>query len=114
VSARVTVGAMRSVLLVLLIGCGGGNAPVAKGGGGDLPPPTGPTNVDCRLRIGLRCPDGRVDGCNSGKTLVHICIPEGEQPGPPCSQEIAKQCPSGQTDACLKAPPVATTHLCVF
>jgi hypothetical protein len=107
---------MRFALAVLLLlGC---SAPAPATKGSTVAPDgsvgKGPHNADCRLRVGLRCGDGKVDGCGGGRTLIHICIPETEQPGPACSLEINKQCPTGQVDACLKSPPVANTHLCVF
>jgi hypothetical protein len=108
-----------AVLVLLMIGCspppasrsgGGGGGGGTTGGDGSV----GPKNVDCQMRIGLRCGTGKVDGCVGGKTTVHVCIDENEQPGPPCAQEIAKQCPAGQTDACLKSPPAANHHICVY
>lgn len=116
-----------AVLLLMALGCSA-PAPAPKsgagaggdggaGGGGvasDASVGNGPKNAKCELRIGLRCGEGKADGCVGSKTTLHVCVDDSEQPGPPCSQEIAKQCPAGQTDACLKSPPAADHHICVY
>ena len=70
-------------------------------------------NSSCDLEIALECAEGLVDGCSSGLTSIHICLPADEKASQPCEQEIARECGEGLIDACLMSPPAAETHVCV-
>ena len=112
---------LSSIALALaLAGCGSKPTPTSSPSPGSDPtssppspkvPPQG--GLSCEKEIALRCVQG-LDGCQGGKTLVHMCVPSESQPGPPCEQEIAQVCPVGQTDACLRTPRVSANHLCVY
>ena len=104
------------VVVTALAACGGKKAPATSPGSGSdtaVASPDQGGGITCDKEIARVCENG-VDGCASGKTLVHACIAADATDGPPCTQEIAKVCPTGQTDACLKTPAAATTHICVF
>jgi hypothetical protein len=101
-----------------------GDAPVASPPStGDAPvtpdaPTTGgapnvPTQGPCANKIKISCEAGQQDGCDTGLTTLHVCVPQKEKAGPPCEQEIAKVCDPGFVDACLASPPPATKHVCV-
>jgi hypothetical protein len=103
--------------LILVAACSGGTKstpttpmPPETGSGS---PPVAQTN-GCAKEIAIRCKAPGVDGCTKGLTTEHVCVPDTETAGPPCTQELAKQCPEGQEDACLHQPAVAATHICVL
>lgn len=104
---------MKKLLLVcVLAACGGGqksNA-VEPAPGGSPPAAAG---IECAKEIALQCAAG-VDGCSSGKTTVHVCVPADEVEDRSCELEFIKQCPDGQIDACLQQPPSAKNHICVY
>ena len=94
-----------------IFACGGtkhATEPPSAAGDGTRPPETG-----CAREIAIRCMNG-VDGCDTGRTTEHVCIPQDATAGPPCTQELALQCPEGQIDGCLQKPAVAANHICVF
>jgi hypothetical protein len=75
---------------------------------GTTPPPTG-----CAREIAIRCRSGN-DGCDGGRTIDHVCVPQDAQPGPPCETKILWKCPEDQMDGCNKQPAVSVNHVCVF
>ena len=111
-----TALAQALALALALLACGGhqqASAPSSGGtpiGGGPAGPAPG---TGCAREIAIRCKSG-VDGCEGGKTIEHVCVPQDATVGPPCAQEIALACPEGQSDGCLQTPPVSAGHICVF
>ena len=99
-------------------GSASGSAPGSAGSagsaesGGAAAPAAGP--VGCATPTTLTCEAGQRDGCTGGLTAVHVCVAGDAKAGPPCAQELALKCPDGQVDACLRNPPLATSHVCVF
>ncbi|MFP5387547.1 MAG: hypothetical protein ACLGHN_15840, partial [Bacteriovoracia bacterium] len=55
------------------------------------------TGPSCELEMNLRCPDNFEDGCLSGKSDIHVCLPVN---GPLCNKAPQYTCPSGFVDAC--------------
>jgi hypothetical protein len=102
-----------------IFACGGAKptaeSPTAAGDGTRPPADDGtrPPETGCAREIAIRCMSG-VDGCDTGRTTEHVCIPEDATPGPPCAQELALACPEGQIDGCLQRPAVSANHICVF
>ena len=92
-----------------LAACGGGALAPAQ------PDPAGGAGggSGCARAIAIRCASG-VDGCDGGKTTDHVCVPQDATPGPACELELALVCPAGQIDGCLRSPPAAARHICVF
>ena len=99
-------------LLAAQVGCHGGKNEVKGPTDGEKEEVTDNTN-SCELEVALECAEGMVDGCASGLTSVHICMPSEEKASQPCEQEIARECGEGLVDACLMSPPAAETHICV-
>jgi hypothetical protein len=97
-------------LFLLAAACGGGK-PKTQPEPKPEPDPHG--EIPCSAEIALACDTESADGCLDGRTLFHVCVPNGETAGPPCEQEIAKVCGEGQIDACLATPQYSTSHLCV-
>jgi hypothetical protein len=98
-------------LLAAQMGCHGKNEVEKPKDDDKLTDSSGPSS--CEQEIALECAEGLVDGCASGLTSVHICMPADEKASQPCEQEIARECGEGLVDACLMDPPAAQTHVCV-
>ena len=93
--------------------CSDPSTPVASPDPAQGPAQSG-GGVPCSREIAIRCRAPGVDGCDGGKTTVHVCVAKDAKPGPPCAQEIALACPAGQIDACLRTPAVSANHICVL
>jgi hypothetical protein len=109
-----------SCIAAALVACGGKSTPTNE----PAPPPAAaswqPQSCDADEpweRDDPQCPDGMVLGCTrgggSGATRRIACAPAAmpDEPGTPCSQEIALACPEGHVDACLVD--AADTHFCI-
>jgi len=107
------------VFVLALAACGGSKQPVSSPGPVSSPDPaaggggSGAATSGCAREIAIRCANG-VDGCDSGRTTEHVCVPLDATAGPPCEQELALACPAGQIDACLRTPRAAALHICIF
>ena len=101
-------------LLAAQMGCHGNSAVQGpKEGDGEDKVTDNSGDSSCEVEIALECAEGLVDGCSSGLTSIHICLPADEKASQPCEQEIARECGEGLVDACLMSPPAAETHVCV-
>lgn len=63
----------------------------------------------CLYDTPLVCPPGYLDGCVTGETSQHLCVPDNF--GPSCELEMNVICPNNFQDGCLTGE--SEIHRCV-